>query len=123
MLVSVLIESLLPPLIPKEIDSAYDVWFQSHELGAFFPVLILAVLSLVVWLVSAVGLFLYKSWARPLALAYIVMMLVVLLSIGPSVQSSWNAALNFTAVLSWGAAVALSYSSEFRERFSRVKAN
>ena len=67
---------------------------------------------------SLVGLYFYKSWARPLALHSTIIGLVLTPFFGASVSSGVESALFEAGAMTWGAIVALSYFSSVSSRFS-----
>jgi len=67
--------------------------------------------------VSAVGLYCFKSWARPMAVTLTLGTFVVEPLLGPRVLSGLAGALLDLEILSWGMVLALSYWSPLAGQF------
>lgn len=119
-LTSDFIDALFPALIPEALSAA---WENEPPFDPDTETLWLLVALLVPWLVasvvSTVGLFFYRHWARPLALIVAVLGLAVSPLLGPGLASGWSSALLEASFLSWGAVLALSYFSPLSQRFAR----
>lgn len=72
-----------------------------------------------VWLVGLVGLFRFKSWARPLSLYGTVAALLTYPFMGATLESGLESALFEASAYVWGAVLALSYHSAVGARFER----
>jgi len=107
------------PSYSAELSAAYesepDTWLMSNiwlavgTLGA----LVLA------WLAGLIGMFRFKSWARPLSLYSTLIIYVLYPFLGTSLLSGVEAALFDASTLLWGAILAVSYFSPVSARFGR----
>ncbi|MBI4998559.1 MAG: hypothetical protein HZC22_17025 [Rhodocyclales bacterium] len=122
-LAAAFIDSLFPALLPEALSAA---WEKDPPFDPDPEHLWLWVAMLVPWLVasvaSTIGLFLFRHWARPLALVVAVFDLGISPLFGPELSSAWSSALQEASFLSWGAVLALSYFSPLSQRFARQPA-
>lgn len=73
----------------------------------------------VAWLVGLIGLFGFKTWARPLSLYSTLAGFLVYPFLGASLSSGIESALFEASATLWGAILALSYFSAVSDRFGR----
>jgi hypothetical protein len=108
-----LADSLGSSALPTELQ----VYLRDSRLQPTGPVVAAGFVYLVSVVVSAVGLYRFRPWARPMALALTLVTFVIEPTIGPKVQSGWAGALLDLEVFSWGMVLALSYWSPLATQF------
>ena len=117
------LDALLPELLPRSIAQAVE----NEPLPTLFDNLWLTVAALVplliVVIVSTIGLFFFKAWARTLALYSTTLSFTLYLFSGPTLSSAWSSALTDASSLLWGAILALAYFSNLRDRFVTLRKN
>lgn len=108
-------DQFLPPLL-QEYLSRQD----SQEITATDIILtIVGLLLLLSVVISYIGLYLWKDWARHLFLiTTIIGYLMALIDTAPSVMSSWAFYINDLATLFTGMVLAIIYYNEIRQRFT-----
>ena len=112
------VDALLPELLPRAIAQAVEneplpMLFENVWLtAAIFIPLFMALI------VSIIGLFFFRAWARMLAFYSTVLTFAVYPFFGPTLSSAWASALSDASSLLWGAILAVAYYSSLRERFT-----
>lgn len=113
-----LTDILVPGLIPVSIAQAVEneplptlfgnPWIEG---AVFIPIAIIIILS-------TIGLFFFKRWARSLAFYSTVFLFALNPLFGVTVTSGWASALYEASLIIWGAILALAYYSPVLERFA-----
>jgi hypothetical protein len=78
-------------------------------------------IQILLGVLGAVGLILFRTWGRPVFLVYVVAELVLTLLTGPHVSTGWTALVGYVCSLAEGAILALMYLSPIRRMFARKK--
>ena len=86
--------------------------------GESFNALPLIYTMAVLYVISAIGLFIYSRWARTLFLGLTAFAIAVGPFMGWSVQTGFEASINHLAILCDGAVIFMSYFSSVRDEFS-----
>lgn len=110
-------DSLVPSAVPEAL-------FQVQEKYETEPPLLLSitvVLVLFAWITSYIGLFLFRSWAPPLAIGATALVLAIVPALGADVASGYSTAFEELSSILWGAALAVAYSSPLKERFRATR--
>ena len=113
------VDSAIPGLIPAVLADAQKQWTEAQELPAGW-VLISAIYMLVMFIgaiASTIGLFVFKPWARSVALWVTLLSTPGYLLLGAEARSGWSAMLEDTSSMMWGGMVAMAYFSDLRSRF------
>ena len=112
------LDTLFPELLPQSIAQAVE----NEPLPALFDNLWLTVTIflpvLIIVIISTIGLFFLKAWARALAFYSTILSFAMYPFFGPILSSAWSSALTEASSLLWGAILAIAYYSSLRERFS-----
>ncbi|MGZ8252138.1 MAG: hypothetical protein ACXW1P_06865 [Methylophilaceae bacterium] len=112
-----LVDALLPSLLPLSLSEAYEsLPYPAMFKNTLWFVLFGPWLALV--LVSTVGLFFFKRWARLLSFYTTVIGFVFYPFFGPILASGWSSALSDASFITWGAVLAIAYYSPLGERFT-----
>lgn len=115
-----MLDAIVPGLLQPEVKAAVKAAMISHaSRTAIIVVGLLSLAVVVVGIASIVGLWLFKRWARPLALWSSVVSVLLYPAVGPMAFSGW--ALMFVAIslMLWGAMLAMAYFSELKLRFQK----
>lgn len=103
-------DSIFPHLLPSEIRDAQALLVEAAAmqppLGVAFSMLIL----FIVGVVGFVGLYCFRSWARPLNLLLCMSVFVYGPLMGHFTISGWGLAFFEMSLLTWGGMTALSYA-------------
>lgn len=113
---SATIDALLPSLLPHALSQAYE----NVPLPAMAETplwLVLLVPWLGVAMVSTVGLFFFKGWARLLSFLSTTFGFALYPLLGITLSSGWSSALSDASWVTWGAVLALAYYSPLSGRF------
>ena len=103
------VDYLVPDLVPAPVVALLAERPQPFSSLPQVPLLLVLVVGFSAWLVSIVGLWLFKPWARPLALWSFAVAVSTHLLWGPTVSSGWSSALLEASAALWGAVLALAY--------------
>jgi len=119
-IVASLIDEAFPKLLPIAAVQALD----NEPLPSIFQVLSIFQISIIISLLfliqlsAVVGLFFFRSWARPLAFCYTILMVVFYALSGSILWSNWTAAFSAASFYLWGAVLVLSYVSPVHKNFN-----
>ena len=108
----------IPGLVPERLFSAVE---ETIEPGQLFYLAIAASVAGLINFVATIGLVLFQSWSRPLALASTIASLALYPLTPAMVQSGWAGLLFFLAAFAWGVTLTLAYCSPLSGRFSKVR--
>ena len=86
--------------------------------GESFNTLPIIYTTSVLYIISAIGLFIFKRWARTLFLGLTAFSVAVGPFMGWSVQTGFEASINNLAILCDGAVIFMSYFSSMRDEFN-----
>lgn len=110
------LDLLLPGLLPDGIEVVREV--PRAEIEAAVSVQLLSFLGFVIQMTAAVGLFLFKPWARGFALAITAANLLFYPLYGVQARSNWSHLLLDVSTMLWGAVLATGYVSSLAGRFT-----
>jgi uncharacterized membrane protein (DUF2068 family) len=105
----------LPDMVPENVVSAVGATLEPEQLS------FVAIASLVVGvagLVATLGLVLFSSWSRPLALVSTIASLTLYPLASAMVQSGFASMLFYMSAFSWGIAISMAYFSPLSDRFA-----
>lgn len=106
------------PTYSDELSQAFGDELVS-EMGSSLELMLLLSLALIAaWAASVVGLFLFKAWARPLALGFTLASVVTHPLVGTALLSGFESALLEASAVLWGAILTLAYASPLAARFT-----
>jgi hypothetical protein len=111
--------TLLPNSFSPELVAAYEneplPWGTENE----WLLIAFAVLLIVPWVATFVGLLRLKRWGRTLALYATGLTLIAIPTFGPTLSTGLETALIEAAAMCWGAVLALAYFSDVRVNFEK----
>jgi hypothetical protein len=105
-------DARLPPPLSESISKLDE----SVPLWRLTIAVIAGVASILMGLVSAFGLYFFKSWAPSLAINSSLLAGLTLLQIPLTITHGASEALNMYSMILWGAAIAFSKSDSYRSR-------
>ena len=108
---------LVPGLVPESLLKAFD---ETVQQGQLFLVAIAAIVLVLAGLIATIGLVLFASWSRALALTWTVAAIAYHPATPAMVQSGWAAMFYYASALTWGAALSMAYFSPLAQRFVRA---
>jgi len=117
------IDTLFPSLVPATVAQAIENEPLPSALEGLSLVLAVGVMALVVLvlIVSTIGLFFFKAWARALAFYSTVASLALYPLVGTSLSSNWAGAFTDASSYLWGAVLALAYFSPISNNFTQKR--
>jgi urea transporter len=114
------IDMLIPDLIPAVLEDAWEAYISQDPSWIFIAIGGgLTVIVFVAAIVATIGLLLLRRWARPLALWTTVVSVLTYPALGAMLYSGWALMLTESAMIMWGAALAITYFSELKTHFER----
>jgi len=116
------IDHMFPNLVAPEFQALRDGPRLANDFTNSAIFLGLGLLCLGSGVVSSIGLFFFKSWARPLAIFSTIVGLPVYVLGGQFVTSGWAEAFEQLSLQFGGAVIAMAYWSPLSERFNRAAA-
>jgi hypothetical protein len=100
--------------------SAALTWYGADAKLDFGVLIIAGKLISVLYIISSLGLLLFRNWARHLFLSLVVMRLTIALMAGIAVQSPIEATLGYIFAVLEGAVIAMLYSSDTANKFAKM---
>jgi hypothetical protein len=116
-----LLDIAIPTLIPEPLYQAQQEVDQSVSSNEFMVLLLVGIPLVIVYIVSAVGLFYFLPWAPRLAILATILSFAIYPLLGYALSSGWALALIDFSTMLWGGVLALAYCSPIRKRFVRRK--
>jgi hypothetical protein len=116
------VDHVFPTLVAPEFRALRDGPPLASDFSRSPLFLGLGLLGLGSGFVSSVGLFFFKSWARPLSIFAVIVGLPVYVLSGQFVTSGWAEAFEQLSLQFGGAVIAMAYWSPLSERFYRAAA-
>lgn len=114
-----IVVSFIPGGYSQELTNAYANEPAPAWMDHFWPFLGIVAVLLIGMLVSYVGMFFFKSWARTLALVTTIISIALIPFSGPALSSAAEQALFEISSILWGMILALAYwASPVSDRFS-----
>ncbi|WP_411885566.1 hypothetical protein [Polaromonas sp. YR568] len=120
-LIGASIDSVFPSAIPEVLAKARDAYEVQFYEAMGSGVILAGVLIFVVSGVAFAGLFFFRSWGRPLAIAGTALLLGMGFFAGVGVQSERSMFFGELGSLLWGAVLAISYLSPVKEKFAAAR--
>ena len=114
----VLVQLAFPGLIPEAIHTADQQALDNIPPQRLFLGLGWIVIYFIAGVVGIIGLYLFKSWARPLNVFLVLGLVTVWPIFGYNLSSGWSQAFFDIAAITWGAVLGMAYFSVVRERFT-----
>lgn len=111
---AILLDTMSPNLLPQELRLVDAALMKNIP----DSVLIIGLLYAIVGIIAFIGLFLFKPWARTLNVALVPVALAFWPLAGYTVSSGWAQALDYIALILWGAVLAVAYLTPLSERFT-----
>jgi hypothetical protein len=112
-----LIDFLVPGLLPEVLAEAQGQWAGAYDPSASWGISAYFLGLLAGGIAATVGLFLFRRWARSLALWLTLLSLPAYVFFGAEARSGWAAMLMDSSWMMWGAVLGMAYFSEVRRRF------
>ncbi|CAD6872466.1 hypothetical protein [Methylomonas fluvii] len=112
---------VFPFFIPESLRNAQEASDANLSLIVLICLAILILVLLVSLAVVIVGLYLFRPWARRLAVVITVLALFVWPLLGINVASGWSLVLTDLAGTLWGAILALIFFSPLKECFDTTQ--
>jgi urea transporter len=119
--IGILLDILLPSLIPDQLYRAQEEVEQSASSTEFIILLLISIPLIIVNIVSVVGLFFFRPWAPRIAIIATLLSFMIYPLLGYSLSSGWALALTDFSTLLWGVVLTLTYCSPIRKRFAHRK--
>ena len=111
------IDFIVPNAVPEELAQAQKKYDESLATSNSIAFTLLITLAGILSVGSTVGLYMFKSWARPLAILATAFGLFMFGVFEANVYSGWAMALNEMASMLWGSVIAAAYFSPLKDRF------
>jgi urea transporter len=119
--IGILLDIMLPSLIPAPLYQAQEEVEQSVSSTEFIVLLLISIPLIIVNLISVIGLFCFRPWAPRLAIIATLLSFMIYPLLGYSLSSGWALALTDLSTMLWGVVLTLTYYSPIRKRFARRK--
>lgn len=111
------IDLLWPALVPEPLAQAWAAFNDESPDLFMILVFIFCLLFLVPACAACVGLYLFRPWARPLAVITTALGLLLYPILGPNLSSGWSQLFSELSSTLWGVSLALAYFSPLKEHF------
>ena len=120
-ILSGIIDFLVPSVLPEVFTQAQQSYDAAKSTGEVLFFLSCGLVCFVVALVAYVGLYLFRSWAPPLAVISTLLGMLLTVLVGPASLSGWAILFSDLAGMLSGIVVILPYvSPPMQERFARL---
>ena len=111
-------DHLFPSLLSSGLSQASEAEPTPFALNSWAGVLLLVTWALA-GIVGAIGMFMFRPWARTLTLWLTISGFAIYPVLGSSVHSWLSSALTESGAMAWGAMLAFAYSEPIKSHFPR----